>query len=180
MVSIKCREILKNELQKTHLSYSISPHGAIEFHKGVSQDQLEELNKNLRKSGLELLDKNDSMLIHHIINTVIDMIHNSKELPRLDYEDFIGKYAVLDNEEVLKIFSDVRGISIIQFIVLQKIERIKDLLLYDDLSLSEITNKLRYKNENYLISQFKKHTGLYPEYFTSIKHSRMALMGNQK
>jgi YesN/AraC family two-component response regulator len=163
---------LREELGKTGLKYSISPHGAIEFLEEVRQDQLDELKKNLLKSGLVLLDENDSKLIDRIINTVIEVIHYSDELPNLSFEDIIGKRLGSESDEILKIFSDVKGISIIQFIVLQKIERVKELLLYDDLSLAEISEKLRYKNEQYLIAQFKKYTGLSPTYFKELRKER--------
>lgn len=177
-VSLRCKIILKDELKKAGLKYSISPHGAVEFLEETTHAQLEELHKNLLKSGLELLDENDSMLIDRIINTVIEVIHYSDELPNLSFEDIIGKSLGSGNKPLLKIFSDVKGISIMQFIVLQKIERVKELLLYEDLSLGEIAKKLRYKNEHYLIAQFKKHTGLSPTYFKKIKKERMSVLQN--
>lgn len=175
MVSLRCKMIVKEELKKTGLKYAISPHGAVEFLEEVSPTQLEELNKNLLASGLELLDHNDSMLIDRIINIVLEVVHYSDELPNLSFEDIIGKSLGSGNEAILKIFSDVKGLSIMQFIVLQKIERVKELLLYDDLSLAEISEKLRYKNEHYLIAQFKKYTGLSPTYFKKLKNERMGV-----
>jgi AraC-like DNA-binding protein len=176
MVSLRCKMILKKELKNIDLKYAISPHGAIEFLEEVTQAQFEELNKNLQKSGLELLDQNDSMLIDRIINTIIEVVHYSDELPNLSYEDIIGTRLGLEKDSILKIFSDVKGISIMQFIVLQKIERVKEFLLYDNLSLAEISKKLRYKNELYLIAQFKKFTGLSPTYYKKIKDKRMSVL----
>ncbi len=170
--------ILKEELEKANFKYSISPHGAVEFLGDITQSQLEELNKNLLKSGLELLDENNSMLIDRIINTVIEVVHYSDQLPKLRFEDIIGKNLNSKNESILKIFSDVKGISIMQFIVLQKVERVKELLLYDDLSLAGIAEKLRYKNEHYLIAQFKKYTGLSPDYFKKLRNERMNILQN--
>ncbi|MFH5884849.1 helix-turn-helix domain-containing protein [Halalkalibaculum sp. DA3122] len=167
--------ILKEELGKASLRYSISPHGAVEFLEETTQTQLEELNRNLLQSGLELLDQSNSMLIDRIINTVIEVIHYSDELPNLSFEDIIGKSLGSERESLLKIFSDVKGISIMQFILLQKIERVKELLLYEDLSLAEISQKLRYKNEHYLIAQFKKFTGLHPTYFQKLKRKRTSI-----
>lgn len=168
--------ILKEELGKASFKFSISPHGVVEFFDNTTEVQLEELNKNLSKYGLELLDKNDSMLIDRIINTVIEVIHYSDELPNLSFEDIIGKSLGSEKESVLKIFSDVKGISIMQFIILQKIERVKELLLYEDMSLAEISEKLRYKNEHYLIAQFRKYTGLSPTYFKKLKNERMNIL----
>ncbi len=176
MVSLRCKMILKDELGKASLKYSISPHGAINFFEEPTQAQLEKLNKNLQKSGLELLGENDSMLIDRIINTVVEVIHHSDQLPNLSFEDIIGNRLDSGSESILKIFSDVKGISIMQFIILQKIERVKELLLYDDLSLAEIAEKLRYKNEHYLIAQFKKFTGLSPSYFKKLREERMSIL----
>lgn len=178
MVSLRCKMVVKEQLEKAGLTYSISPHGAIEFREETTQTQLEELNENLLKSGLELLDENNSMLIDRIINTVIEVVHYSEELPNLSFEDIIGNGLGSNSESILKIFSDVKGMSIMQFIVLQKIERVKQLLLYDNLSLAEIAEKLRYKNEHYLIAQFKKYTGLHPTYFKKIKNERMSVLQN--
>lgn len=169
--------ILKEELGKAGLKYAISPHGAIEFFEGTTKAQIEELNRNLKKSGLELLAPSESMLVDRIINTVIEVIHYSDELPDLSFEDIIGKSLGMGRESILKIFSDVKGISIMQFIILQKIERVKELLLYEDLSLAEISEKLRYKNEHYLIAQFKKYTGLSPSYFRQLGSERMSVAG---
>lgn len=176
MVSLRCKMVLREKLRKSGLNYSISPHGAIEFLEETSEAQLQELNNNLLKSGLELLDENDSMLIDRIINTIIDVIHDSDELPNLRYDDIIDNGNGTVNEPILKIFSDVKGISILQFIVLEKIERVKELLLYDELSLTEIAKKLRYKNEQYLIAQFEKFTGLSPTYFKNMKKERMSIL----
>lgn len=174
MVSLRCKMILKEELGKAGIKYSISPHGAVEFHDGTTQAQLDRLNNNLLKSGLELLDENDSMLIDRIITTIIEVVHYSDQLPNLSFEDIIGRNLQSGSESILKIFSDVKGISVMQFIIIQKIERIKEYLLYDDLSLLAIAEKLRYKNEHYLTAQFKKHTGLSPGYFKELKAERMS------
>lgn len=178
VVSLRCKMILKDELEKANLKYSISPHGALEFREETTETQLEELNENLLNSGLELLDVNESMLIDRIINTVIEVVHYSEELPNLSFEDIIGNRLGSKSESILKVFSDVKGVSIMQFIVLQKVERVKELLLYEDLSLEEIAEKLRYKNKQYLIAQFKKYTGLSPTYFKKIKNERMGILQN--
>lgn len=176
MVSLRCKMIVRKELEKLDLAYTISPHGAIEFHEEVTQDELDELKKNLQRSGLELLDAANSKLIDRIIKTIIEVIHYSDELPNLSFDDIISKNIGTGNDPILKIFSDVKGMSIMQFIISQKIERIKELLLYEDLSISEITEKLRYKNEHYMIAQFKKHTGLSPAYYKKLKNERSKIL----
>lgn len=178
VVSSKCLQTLRDELGKMNLVYSFSPHGAVEFLEETTPEQLEELNHNLLISGLELLDKNESLLIDRIIGTVVEVIHHSDKLPNLSYRDIIDLRLGSKSESILKIFSDVKGISIMQFIVLQKVERVKELLIYDELSLTEIAEKLRYKNKHFLIAQFKKHTGLPPEYFIKLKNERMSILQN--
>jgi len=172
MVSLRCKSIVKEELKKLDVKYSILPYGAIEFSDEVGQKKLHSFKRNLRKSGLDLLDLNESILIDRIISTILDMIHSFDELPKLTFSEIISKNISDDNDAVLKIFSEVVGMSVIQFIVTQKIEKIKEFLLYDDLTLAEISRLLRYKNEQHLVAQFKKYTGLTPDHFIKLKEER--------
>lgn len=175
MVSLRCKLIVKDELKKLNIKYSISVHGAIIFLETITEYQLNELNQNLQESGLVLLDEQNSLLIDKIINTIIEVIHYSEELPKLSFAEVISDKFGSDNESILKIFSDVKGMSVLQFIIIQKIERIKELLLYEDLTLQEIAELLYYKNEDLLIAQFKKYTGLTPDYFRELKKERVNL-----
>lgn len=175
MVSLRCKIVVKGELKKMGIKHTISPQGAIEFFDEISQSQFDELKKNLQRLGLELLNENNSRLVDRIINLIIEEIHYSDELPKLSFADFISKNIDSGHEAVLKIFSDVKGISVIQFMIIQKIERIKELLLYEDLTLAEISEKLNYRNEQFMTSQFKKYTGLTPTYFRQLKKERMSI-----
>lgn len=181
MVTLRCKIIARSEMESLGLAYKFSPHGALEFHKEISEDEHELLKKNLLNSGMVLLNENESVLVDKIINTIIEVVHYSDTLPKLNFTDLIDKHAVSGDESLLKIFSDVKGMSVLQFIINQKIERIKELLLYDDMPLSEIAKVLNYKNKQYLVAQFKKITGLTPAYFKRLKKERMAIaqqMGN--
>jgi AraC-like DNA-binding protein len=173
MVSLRCKEIVKEELNKLGLKFTISTEGAIEFFDEIRQEQLDELDKNLKRTGLVLLSENNSILVDRIINTIIELIHYSDELPKLNFKEIINENIVSGNESILKIFSDVMGMSVIKFIINQKIERTKELLLYDDLPLSVISEKLNYKNEEFLIAQFKKVSGHSPAYFKQIRKARV-------
>ncbi|MCC5906715.1 MAG: AraC family transcriptional regulator [Balneolaceae bacterium] len=157
------------------IRHSIQPYGAIEFHNDVSQIKLNKLKTNLQRHGLDLLDVQESLLLERIINTIIEVIHHFDKLPNLTYKEIIAKNIGEANDSVLKIFSEVVGMSVIQFIILQKVERIKELLLYDDIPLDEIADLLRYKSEQHLVAQFKKFTGLTPHYFKKLKKERMAI-----
>ena len=173
MVSARCKTIVREELNKLGIAYSISSHGGISFLEEVTQEEINTLKRNLWESGLDLLDIHESKLIDRIITSISEVIHYFDELPNLTYTEIIAQNLGDANESVLKIFSEVLGMSVIQFIVIQKVERIKELLLYDDISLSEMTYILRYKSEQHLIAQFKKITGLTPAFFKQIKQKRM-------
>ncbi len=172
MVCLRDKIIVKSELEKLGIPFRFSPHDAIEFYNGIPKDQFDQLNKNLRNSGLILLNESESKLIDKIINTIIEIIHYSDKLPKVSFMDLIDLHSIPGNESILKVFSDVKGMSILQFIVLQKIERAKELLLYDDIPLTEIAGLLNYKNQHYLLAQFKKVTGLTPSYFKRLKNDR--------
>ncbi len=175
MVSLRCKMIVKSEIESLGLAYKFSPHGAIEFNEGISEDQFDLLKKNLIKSGMVLLNESESKLIDKIINTIVEVIHYTDSLPKISFKDVINEQAILGDESILKIFSDVKGMSVLQFIVAQKIERAKELILYDEKSLSEIAELLNYKNEHYLLAQFKKLTGLSPADFKRIKKERLKI-----
>jgi len=173
MVCRRDKLLVQSELDKFDLKYRMSDHGALVFLEDISPGQQKQLKKKLAKAGLVLLDEAESLVIDRIIATIVEVIHNSGRLPKLSFADIISEHSDLRNESVLKIFSDVKGMSVIQFIVLQKIERAKELLLYEDRSLSEITDILNYKNQHYLVAQLKKYTGLTPGYFKELKRERM-------
>jgi AraC-like DNA-binding protein len=172
MVCLRCKKIVKDELKKLEIKHTILPYGAIVFHGELTKKKIIALKGNLRKSGLDLLNVRESKLVDRIITTIIEVIHSFDELPKLSYKEVICNNAGDLNESVFKIFSEVVGMSVVQFIVLQKIERIKELLLYDDLSLTEIADMLNYQNKQKLTAQFKKYTGLNPEYFLELKKER--------
>lgn len=172
MVCLRDKLIVQSVLNKQGLNYSISFHGAIEFLEEITKVQSNEIKKGLSKSGLILLDEKESMLIDRMINTIVEVIHYTDSLPKLNFRDIISKHAVSGEESILKIFSDVKGMSVLQFIVIQKIERAKELMLYEDMPLPEIAELLNYKNQDYLIAQFNKITGLTPSYFKRLKKER--------
>lgn len=178
MVCMRDKTLVKSELNKLEIKYRISNHGAIVFLEEITSAQQNKLKKRLLRSGLVLLDEAESVVIDRIIDTIVETIHGSNKLPKLSFSDIISEHSKLRNGSILKIFSDVQAMSIVQFIIIQKIERAKELLLYEDRSLSEITEILQYKNQNYLIAQFKKHTGLTPDYFTRLKRERMKISGS--
>ena len=138
----------------------------------ITSEQREQLKINLQKSGLELLDDKRSILIERIKNVIVEMIHYSDEVPKVNYSDFISEKLGYDYTYLANVFSEVKGITIQQFIILNKIERVKELLLYDELSLTEISYRLHYSSVAHLSNQFKKITGLTPTYYKGIANKR--------
>lgn len=179
-LSLRCDNIVRKELKKLETNHTLLPYNAIEFPDGIEQKKVNTFNKNLQKSGMDLLNLYESLLIDKIISTIIEVIHNFDQLPSISYKDLIAENLDVASESVLKIFSEVVGMSVIQFIVIQKVDRVKEHLLYNDYSLGKISKKLNYESENHLIAQFKKITGLTPDHFQKLKEERKKLISQNK
>lgn len=178
MVSLRCKMMVKAELEKLGLHYVIVDLGMIEILENITNQQRELLKENLLKSGLELLDDKKSILIEKIKNVIIEMIHYSDELPHENYSDYISGKLGYDYTYLANTFSEVKGITIQQFIIIHKIERVKELLLYNELNLTEISYKLNYSSVAHLSNQFKKVTGLSPSFYKQLKQKRKENLEN--
>ena len=172
MVSLRCKLLVKDELKKLGLHYVVIDLGVVEILENILPEQLALLKQNLLRSGLELLDDKKSILIEKIKNVIIEMIHYSDELPKVNYSDYIGEKLGHDYTYLANTFSEVKGITIQQFIIIHKIERVKELLLYNELNLTEISYKLQYSSVAHLSNQFKKITGLSPSFYKKLKKKR--------
>lgn len=172
MVSLRCKMLVKSELQRIDLHCVVIELGMVEILETISTEQFEILKNRLALSGLELLQDKKAILIEKIKSVIIEMVHYSDELPRIKYSEYISEKLQLDYTYLSNIFSEVKGTSIQQFIILHKIERVKELILYDELNLSEIAYKLNYSSVAHLSYQFKKVTGLTPTYFKQMKLQR--------
>lgn len=170
--------MVKAELKKLGLKYVVVELGMVEVLEDITAQQREQLKANLLKSGLELLDDKKAILIEKIKNVITGMIHHSDEVPKMNYSDFISEKLNLDYTYLANVFSEVQGITIQQFIILNKIERVKELLLYDELNLTEIAFKLHYSSVAHLSNQFKKITGLSPSFFKQLKKKRVENLEN--
>lgn len=178
MVSLRCKMMVKEELKKLGLHYVIVELGRVEILEDISSEKYALLDLNLHKSGLELLDNNRSILIERIKNVIVEMVHYSDEIPRLNYSDYISEKLNHDYTYLSNIFSEVQGITIQQYVIIHKIERVKELLLYDELNLTEIAFMLNYSSVAHLSNQFKKVTGLSPSFFKQMKHKRRQNLEN--
>lgn len=172
MVSLRCKMMVKEELKKLGLHYVIVELGMVEILEDITSEQRELLNKNLMKSGLELLDDKKSILIEKIKNVIVEMIHYNDELPIVNYSDYISEKVGYDYTYLANAFSEVKGITIQHFIIIHKIEKVKELLIYDELSLTEISYSLNYSSVAHLSNQFKKITGLTPTFYQKLKNKR--------
>lgn len=172
MVSNRCKLAVKDELNKLGLHFIVVDLGEVEVMEDISPDQLQQLRIGLLSSGLELMDDKKAMLIEKIKVVITEMIHHSDESPKVNYSDFISEKLDYDYTYLSNIFSEVKGITIQQFIIVHKIERVKELLIYDELNLTEISYKLHYSSVAHLSNQFKKVTGLTPSAYRQLKDKR--------
>lgn len=172
MVSTRCKMVVKDELKKLGLHFIVVDLGEVEIMENISNDVRDKLKSALHNSGLELMDDKKAVLIEKIKNVIIDMIHYSDEVPKMNYSDYISEKLQHDYTYLSNIFSEVKGITIQQFIIIHKIERAKELMLYDELNLTEISYKLHYSSVAHLSNQFKKITGLTPSHFKQLKDKR--------
>ncbi|WP_228237732.1 helix-turn-helix domain-containing protein [Allomuricauda sp. M10] len=173
MVSLRCKMAVKEELKKLGIHYVNVDLGTIEILEDITDLQREQLRESLMKSGLELLDDNRKIIIEKIKSVIIEMIHYSDELPKVNYSDYISEKLGYDYTYLANTFSEVKGITIQQFIIMNKIERIKELLLYNELNLTEISYLLHYSSVSHLSNQFKKITGLTPSFYKKLKKKRL-------
>ena len=164
--------IVKEELKHLGLNYVIVDLGMVEILEDITPLQREQLKTNLRRAGLELLEDKKSILIDKIKNVIIEMIHYADELPKETYSEYISSKLGYDYTYLSNIFSEVKGTTIQQYIIVHKIERVKELLLYNELNLTEISYLLNYSSVAHLSNQFKKITGLSPSFFKKLKQKR--------
>lgn len=172
MVSLRCKLMVKEELKKMGLEYIAVDLGTVDVFEDITPNQRKLLKENLLKIGLELLDNKKSILIEKIKQVVIELIHYSDELPKVNYSDHISEKLNFDYTYLANTFSEVKGITIQQFIILHKIERVKELIIYDELNLTEIAYKMHYSSVAHLSNQFKKLTGLTPTFYKQLKEKR--------
>ena len=172
MVSNRCKMAVKDELKKLGLHYVIVDLGEVDIMENISGEQRQQLKTALLSAGLELMDDKRAVLIERIKNVIIEMVHHTDEQIKVNFSDFLSKklnhgYTYLSN-----LFSEVQGSTIEQFIIAHKVERIKELIIYNELNMTEIAWKMNYSSVAHLSNQFKKITGLTPSHFKQLKDKR--------
>lgn len=168
MVCDRCRKVVKEELTKLGLEPIRTELGEVEVAGVLSAAQLEQIQSALVPLGFELIDDKKSRTIEKIKSLVIDLVHHTEEPTKLKYSEYLSGHLHSDYPSLSKLFSEVEGITIEQYIISQKIEKVQELLVYDELSLSQIADRLGYSSVAHLSSQFKKTTGLTPSFFKNL------------
>jgi AraC-like DNA-binding protein len=172
MVSLRCRMVVQEELNKLGLRYVNIDLGVVEIPEDITSRQREQLKVNLLAWGLELLDDKKDILVEKIKNLIIEMIHYSDGMLKVSNSEYLREKLGYDYTYLSNIFTRKKGITIQQFIIMHKIEKIKELLLYDELSLSEISYKLHYSSVAHLSNQFKNITGVTPSFYKRLNSKR--------
>ena len=163
--------VVKEELSKLGLHYIVDM-GVADVMETITTDQHDRIKAGLLKSGLELMDDKKAMLIERIKNTIIEMVHYTEELPKINFSDYLSEKLHYDYTYLANLFSEIQGITIEKFIINHKIERVKELIIYDELNLTEIAWNMHYSSVSHLSNQFKKITGLTPSHFKKLKDKR--------
>ena len=163
--------VIKDELIKFGLHPTLIELGEVEIKEELNIKSKIELNKALQSFGFELIDDKKSKLIERIKNTIVELVHYSEEQLKTNFSDHLSKKLHHDYNYLSNLFSEVEGTTIEKYFISQKIEKVKELLKYDELSLSEIADKLGYSSVSYLSNQFKKQTGLTPSFYKSFKQN---------
>ena len=172
MVSNRCKMAVKEELKKLGLHFIVVELGEVEIMETISAEQREVLKAGLIDSGLELMDDKRAVLIEKIKTVIIDMVHHSDEMIKTNFSDYLSDKLKHDYTYLANLFSEIQGITIEHFIINHKIERIKELIIYDELNITEIAWKMNYSSVAHLSNQFKKITGLSPTHFKQLKDKR--------
>jgi len=163
---------VKEALKKSGLHFIVVDLGEVEIMEDMTAEQRERLAVDLLNSGLELMDNKRAVLIEKIKNAIVEMVHHSDEILKINFSDFISRKLQYDYTYLANLFSEVQGTTIEQFIISHKVERIKELIIYDELNITEIAWKMNYSSVAHLSNQFKKVTGLSPSHFKQLKEKR--------
>jgi YesN/AraC family two-component response regulator len=176
MVCIRCKMVVKDELTKLGLRYNSIQLGEVELREGITPEQRERFRAALSKAGLELMDDRKSVLIQKIKTVIIELVHYTDEPLAINLSVYLEERLQHDYTYLANLFSEVQGTTIEQFIISHKIERVKELLVYNELTLTEIAHKMHYSSVPHLCKQFKKVTGLTPSHFKSLKDKRRSML----
>lgn len=172
MVCDRCILMLKSVLEQRGLQYNTVGLGEVELISELSPAEKASLNEELEKIGFEIIDDRKTRLIENIKKAVLEIIQAPEAAPKMTFSEYLSQKFHQDYSALSKLFSEVQGITIEQYVILQKIEKVKELLVYDELSLSQIALQLNYSSVSHLSKQFKKVTGLTPTHYRQVKEKK--------
>jgi YesN/AraC family two-component response regulator len=172
MVSTRCKIAVKEELKKLGLHFIFVDLGKVEIMENISEKQKTKLKSALLRLGLDLMDDKRTELIEKIKSSVIQMVHYSEETVKVNFSVFLSEKLNFDYTYLSNLFSEVQGTTLEHFIISHKVERIKELIIYDELNITEIARMMNYSSVAYLSNQFKKITGFSPSHFKQLKDKR--------
>jgi AraC-like DNA-binding protein len=178
MVCQRCKMVVKSELEKLGLHHTRVELGEVEVMENLSDEQRNRLNRGLKMAGLELMEDKRSMLVERIKVHIIELLDNQDEQIKTNLSDYLSEKLNHNYTYLANLFSEVKGTTIEQFYLNHKIEKVKELLVYDELNLTEIADKLHYSSVSHLSNQFKKMTGLTPSHFKNLRQKRHSILGN--
>lgn len=176
MVCLRCKMVVKQELLKMGLHFGAIELGEVEVLEKISPQQHDQFKDALLKSGLELMDDKKSVIIEQIKTAIIELVHYSDEPLLIKFSEYLSQKLNYDYTYLANLFSEVQGTTIEKFLITHKVERVKELLIYDELNLTEIAYLMHYSSASHLSAQFKKVTGLTPTHFKQLKDKRRSLL----
>ncbi|MDR6967361.1 AraC-like DNA-binding protein [Flavobacterium arsenatis] len=174
-INLACRIIMQEQLERLAIKYELLEFGEIEISDSVSDESFTDLQNSLERYGIEIINNQKSQLVQRIKDTIIEMIYEKDKLPTSTISNYLADKLNLSYGYIANVFSEYTYTSIENFIIIQKIERAKKLIVEDGLTLTEVSYKLNYSSVAYLSAQFKKVTGLTPSMFKRIVDRRRNL-----
>jgi len=178
MVCIRCQVVVRGELEKIGLRYSYVKIGEAEIVGNARPEQLIQLALALKKSGLVLMDDRKNILVEKIKGAIIGLVHYTEEQIKVNLSDYLSEKLNYDYTYLSNLFSEVHGVSIEKFYLTLKIERVKELIVYNELNLTEIAYKLHYSSVAHLSNQFRQYTGLTPSRFKKLRRTERVTLEN--
>lgn len=178
MVCVRCKMVVKSELEKLGLLYNTIELGEVDLAEKATKDQLETLGIALKLTGLELMEDSKNILVERIKTLIIELIHYNDKQLKINLSSYLSEKLNHNYTYLSNLFTEIKGTSIEQFYIANKIEKVKELLVYDELSLTEIAWKLHYSSVSHLSNQFKKMTGLSPSHFKNLKTKKRIALGS--
>ena len=172
MVSLRCKMVVKAAAEELKIPYTTLELGFIEVNEKLSESVLEAFKKKLLSAGLEVLDDKKSILIEKIKNVVIEMVHYADEFPKVNFSNYLSEKLGYDYTYLSNLFTEVKGTTIQEYIIMHKIEKAKELIMYNEMSIADIAYTLNYSSAAHFSTQFKKVTGLTPSFFKKLKKQR--------